>query len=61
MKISMKISMKLFYQYFINTWQLSLIFHSLQIIFIHYKLKIAKAIHGFSWMKMTMVNSGLKL
>ena len=52
----MTISMKLF----ANTCQLSLIFHSLQIIFIHYKSRIATAIRGLLWMKMTMVNSGLK-
>ena len=31
-----------------------------QIIFIHYKSKIATAIRGLYWMKMTMVNSGFK-
>ena len=30
------------------------------IIFIHYKSRIATAIRGLWWMKMTMVNSGLK-
>ena len=29
-----------------NTWQFSLIFHPLQIIFIHYKSRIATAIRG---------------
>ena len=37
-----------------------LIRHTLQIIFIHYKLRIVTAIHGLQWTKMTMVNSGLK-
>ena len=37
-----KISMKLVY----NTWQFSWIFHLLQIIFIHYKSRIATAIRG---------------
>ena len=32
--------------WFTNTWQLSLIFHSLQVIFIHYKSRIAAAIRG---------------
>ena len=52
----MKIPMQLVY----NTWQLSLICNPLQIIFIHYKSRIATAIRGLYWMKMTMVNSGLK-
>ena len=46
--------------WFTNTWQFSLLFHSHQIIFIHYKSRIATAIRGLQWMKMTMVNSGLK-
>ena len=37
----------------INTWQFCSIFKPNQIIFIHYKSRIA-------WMKMTTVNSGLK-
>ena len=45
-----KIFMKLFYQ-FSNIWQFSLIFHPLQVIFIHYKSRIATAIRG---LKMTM-------
>ena len=32
--------------WFTNTWQFSLIFHPLQIIFFHYKLRIATAIRG---------------
>ena len=43
-----------------NTWQFSLIFKPHQVIFIHYKSRIATAIRGLWWMKMTMVNSGLK-
>ena len=39
----MKISMKLAYY---NTWEFSLIFHPLQVIFIHYKSRIATAIRG---------------
>ena len=34
--------------------------HPLQVIFIHYKSRIAAAIRGLYWMKITMVNSGLK-
>ena len=49
----MNISMKLVYQYMA-------LFHTHQIIFIHYKSRIAAAIRGLQWMKMTMVNSGLK-
>ena len=30
-----------------------------QIIFIHYKSRIAKAIRGLQWMEMTIVNSSL--
>ena len=41
-------------------WHFSLIFHPPEVIFIHYKSRIATAIRGLSWMKMTMVNSGLK-
>ena len=37
-----------------------IIFHQPQAIFIHYKSRIATAIRGLWWMKMTMVNSGLK-
>ena len=32
---------------FTNKWQFSLIFHALQVIFIHYKSRIATAIRGF--------------
>ena len=32
--------------WFTNTWQFSLIFHPLQVIFIHYKSRIAAAIRG---------------
>ena len=46
----MNISMKLVYQYM----AFILLFQSLQIIFIHYKSR------GLLWLKMTMVNSGLK-
>ena len=46
--------------WFTNTWQFSLLFKPLQIIFIHYKSRIEAAIRGLLWMKMTMVNSGLK-
>ena len=37
-------------------------FNSVQdeVIFIHYKSRIATAIRGLWWMKKTMVNSGLK-
>ena len=52
----MKISMKLFYEY-IN---FSLFFHLHQVIFVHYKSRIATAIRGLQWTRMTMVNSGLK-
>ena len=48
--------MKLVYQYM----ALSLFFHPLQIIFIHYKSRIATAIRGLWWMKMAMVNLGSK-
>ena len=51
---------KFSWNWFTNTWQFSLIFHPHQIIFIHYKSRIAKAIRGLKWMEMTMVNSGLK-
>ena len=34
--------------------------HPLEIIFIHYKSRIATAIRGLLWMEMTIVNSGLK-
>ena len=40
--IRMKISMKLVY----DTWWISLIFHPHQVIFIHYKSRIAPAIRG---------------
>ena len=46
--------------WFTNTLQFSVIFQQLQIIFIHYKSWIATALRGLSWMKVTMVNSGLK-
>ena len=49
--------MILVYQY---TWRFFLILKPHQIIFIHYKSRIATAIRGLLWMKMTMVNSGLK-
>ena len=48
------------WNWFTNTWQFSLIFKPHEVIFIHYKSRIATAIRGLSWMKMTMVNSGLK-
>ena len=48
------------WNWFTNTWQFSLIFQSHQIIFIHHKSRIATAIRGLWWMKMTMVNSDLK-
>ena len=44
--------MKLVYQYMV-------IFKPHRIIFIHNKPRIA-AIRGLQWMKMTMVNAGLK-
>ena len=34
------------WKWFTNSWQFSLMFHSLQVIFIHYKSRIATAIHG---------------
>ena len=34
--------------------------HLLQVIFIHYKSRIAATFRTLWWMKMTMVNSGLK-
>ena len=43
---------------FSNMWQFSFIFHPPQVIFIHYKSRIATAIHSLQWIKMT--NSGLK-
>ena len=49
----MNISMKFGYQ-------LMAIFTQHQIIFIHYKSRIATAIRGLYWMKMTIVNSGLE-
>ena len=36
------------------------LFHPLQVIFIHYKSRIATAIRGLYWMKITMVNSSLQ-
>ena len=48
--------MKLVYQYMVIFFN----FHPLQIIFIRYKSRIATAIRGLLWMKMTMVNSGMK-
>ena len=38
--------MKLQWNWFTNTWQFPLIFHPLQVIFIHYKSRIATAIRG---------------
>ena len=35
-------------------------FQAHQVIFTHYKPRIAIAIHGLQGMKMTMVNAGLK-
>ena len=52
----MNISMKLVYQHM----TILLLSYPHQIIFIHYKSKIATAIRGLQWMKMTMENSGLK-
>ena len=37
-----------------------LLCHPLQVLLIHYKSRIGTAIRGLYWMKMTMVNSGLK-
>ena len=48
--------MKQFYQYMASFCN----FSPIQVIFIHYKSRIATAIRGLQWMKMTMVNSGLK-
>ena len=48
------------WNWFTSTWQFSLIFLSLQVIFILYKSRIATAIRGLWYMNMTMVNSGLK-
>ena len=48
------------WKWFANTWQFFIIFNLLQVIFIHYKSGIATAICGLWWMKMRMVNSGLK-
>ena len=45
---------------FSNARQFSLPFHPLQVIFIHCKSGIATEILGLQWMKMTLVNSGLK-
>ena len=52
----MNISMILVHQYMV----FFLLFKLHQIIFIHYKSRIATAIRDLYWMKMTMVNSGLK-
>ena len=51
---------KIFAKLVTNTWQFSLIFKPHQVIFIHYMSRIATAIRGLYWMKMTMVNAGLK-
>ena len=51
----MKISTKLVYQYMVILF----IFHQFQTTSI-YKSRTAKEIRGLQWMKMTMVNSGLK-
>ena len=48
------------WNWFTNMWQFSLIFKPPQVIFIHYKSRIATAIRGLLWMKMTMGNSGSK-
>ena len=48
------------WNWFTRTWQFSSIFYPHQIIFIYYKSRVATAIRGLWWMKMTMVNSGLK-
>ena len=47
----MKISMKLF---FTNTWQFSLVFHPLQIIFVHYKSRVATAIRGLKGLSLNL-------
>ena len=47
-------------KWFTNTWQFSVIFKPHQIIFIHYKSRIAAAIRCLQWMKMTLENSGSK-
>ena len=48
------------WNWFTDTWQFSLLFEQHQVIFIHYKSRIAAAIRGLYWMKMKMVNSGWK-
>ena len=54
-----EISMKLFHQHMAKLTTF-LIFYPLQVIFIHHKSRIATAIRGLWWMKMTVANSGLK-
>ena len=44
-----------------NTWQFSLMYHPLQVIFTYYKSWIAVAIRGLLWVKITMANSGLNV
>ena len=39
------------WNWFSKTWQFSLIFHPLQVIFIHYKSWIATSIRGLQWMR----------
>ena len=56
----MALEWKFPWNWFTNTWQFSSIFKPHQIIFIHYKSRIATAIRGLQWMKMTTVISGLK-
>ena len=50
----MIISMKLVHQF------MAILFKPYQIIFIHHKSRIVTAIRGLWWMKMTMLNAGLK-
>ena len=49
-----------FYETVLKITVFFFICHPLQVIFIHYKSRIATAIRGSEWMKMTIVNSGLK-
>ena len=48
--------MKLFYEQIVIFYN----FKPHQISFIHYKSRIATAIRGLLWVKMAIVNSGLK-
>ena len=51
---------KMFLELFDNNTIFFFICHPLPVIFIHYKTRIAAAIRGLWWKKMTMVNAGLK-